>query len=555
MNDVRDDSTDLTLGWRLRDDLQVRYWMDEPHPKPGHQTKEDMIQVNPLAMGCHTVIIAQSGAGKSFFLGRLIEELMLNTQARCLVIDPNADFRRIRDTDETHWVPSKIYDRNNNLKGYMPDEKTALEFSTRWQSTTNIRIKGGPDLPENNGQRMRLDWGSVSMDVLADDLAPSLHSELFHCHEFVKAFAQLVTLEQREPIGAQIAEAADSLKLLQGLSIEQRRGYLESRFNKDLIKERVSQTINRGKTNEIVSGVNKWLPAILPFIASASPAVASLLPTATGALQMYLKSHADSIRERIDRSIEAIPQHIDLVVNAPDYISDTVRRYYFGRVNEYINQGVVSKELNAGASDANQPARLEVLDLPSFPDPKTRSLAVSSELAAIWSLARWEWTTAMAEEPDDDPRVPRFIVLDEAHNLIPQDSTGNHTVGALRDQFRRIAAEGRKYGLFLILCTQRPDKIDELTVSECENRAIMRIGSAAVLEKIKSVLALDEDGNVERCLQFQKGRALLAGPWAGNEGRVVLGSGMRRTVEGGRNLQDHWARPLPKKVVRRNAPE
>src|SRR5271165_1472083 len=107
----------------FRDDLQVRYWMDEPHPKPGHQTKEDMIRVNPLAMGCHTVIIAQSGAGKSFFLGRLIEELMLNTQARCLVIDPNADFRRIRDTDETHWVPSKIYDRNNNLKGYMPDEK------------------------------------------------------------------------------------------------------------------------------------------------------------------------------------------------------------------------------------------------------------------------------------------------------------------------------------------------------------------------------------------------------------------------------------------------
>jgi hypothetical protein len=400
------------------------------------------------------------------------------------------------------------------------------------------------------------------MDVLADDLVPSLHSELFHCHEFVKAFAQLVTLEQQasgEPIGARIAEAADSLKLLQGLSIEQRRGYLESRFKKDQVEsltmERIKQILNRRKTSEILSSANRWRTSILPFIASASPVVASILPTATGALQMYLKSHSDSIRESVNRSIEAIPQHIDLVVNAPDYISDTVLRYYFGRVNEYINQGVVSKELNAGASDANQAARLEVVDLPSFPDPKTRYLAVSSELSAIWSLARWEWATAMVKKPDDDARVPRFIVVDEAHNLIPQDINSNHTVGALRDQFRRIAAEGRKYGLFLILCTQRPDKIDELTVSECENRAIMRIGSSAVLQKIKSAFALDEVENVDGCLRFQKGRALLVGPWAGNEGRVVLSSGMRRTVEGGRNLQDHWARPLPKKVVKRNAPE
>jgi DNA helicase HerA-like ATPase len=64
----------------------------------------------------------------------------------------------------------------------------------------------------------------------------------------------------------------------------------------------------------------------------------------------------------------------------------------------------------------------------------------------------------------DDTRVPVFVVLEEAHNFIPEEPR-NRAQAALRDQFRTIAAEGRKYGLFLILVSQRPDKLDHLILS------------------------------------------------------------------------------------------
>jgi uncharacterized protein len=50
----------------------------------------------------------------------------------------------------------------------------------------------------------------------------------------------------------------------------------------------------------------------------------------------------------------------------------------------------------------------------------------------------------------NDTRVPIFVVLDEAHNFVPEEPC-NRAEEVLRDQLRTIAVEGRKYGIFLIL--------------------------------------------------------------------------------------------------------
>jgi DNA helicase HerA-like ATPase len=131
-------------------------------------------------------------------------------------------------------------------------------------------------------------------------------------------------------------------------------------------------------------------------------------------------------------------------------------------------------------------------------------------------------------------------VVDEAHNLMPADPQGSAEI-ALRDQFRAIVAEGRKYGLFLIIVTQRPDKIDPLILSECENKVLMRLGSETVLESAVKGLGLEGlEKELKPCLTFKPGRAILAGKWS--KAPVPFFVGARRTVEGGANLrQEHWA--------------
>jgi DNA helicase HerA-like ATPase len=70
-------------------------------------------------------------------------------------------------------------------------------------------------------------------------------------------------------------------------------------------------------------------------------------------------------------------------------------------------------------------------------------------------------TNRVPKEPvDEDQRVPTFIVLDEAHNFIAANPRSRHE-SLVREQFCTIAAEGRKFGLFLILVSQRPDKLDD----------------------------------------------------------------------------------------------
>ena len=65
---------------------------------------------------------------------------------------------------------------------------------------------------------------------------------------------------------------------------------------------------------------------------------------------------------------------------------------------------------------------------------------------------------------------PVFIVLEEAHNLIPANG---HTRASRI--INTIAAEGRKFRVFLTLITQRPSKIAQDTLSQCGSQIVMQL--------------------------------------------------------------------------------
>ena len=66
-----------------------------------------------------------------------------------------------------------------------------------------------------------------------------------------------------------------------------------------------------------------------------------------------------------------------------------------------------------------------------------------------------------------------FIVIDEAHNLAPTMPTSERSPEAVSQALVRIAMEGRKYGLFLIVVTQRPSRLNENLLSQCDSLCLM----------------------------------------------------------------------------------
>jgi len=220
-------------------------------------------------------------------------------------------------------------------------------------------------------------------------------------------------------------------------------------------------------------------------------------------------------------------------------IGETAKLFYFGKLGACRATGVIDAGRPWKSTDPIPP-RIDVVDLPSLED-STRLLVVNAVLQTEWESARRSWEVALQAPPERDDRVPSFVVVDEAHNLIPRDPR-NLAETAIRDQFRTFVAEGRKYGVFVVLITQRPDKVDPIVLGECENRAVMKLNSEATVALTRSALGLEDVPNetLSDCLKFPIGRALMVGPWS-TQGPRVIYPAARRTVEGGRNLRkEYW---------------
>jgi len=69
-----------------------------------------------------------------------------------------------------------------------------------------------------------------------------------------------------------------------------------------------------------------------------------------------------------------------------------------------------------------------------------------------------------------DPIRPCFIVYEEGHNFAP---AGGASIS--RDVIKKIAAEGRKFGVGFAIISQRPSKLDPDVTSQCNTLVTMRI--------------------------------------------------------------------------------
>lgn len=481
------------LGWRVEaTTLDPRYWL-KWRAKPGSQPADMLFKVPAPKMSTHTAIIAQSGSGKSFFLGRIVEEIMLRTKARCLILDPNADFRKVREVEGEILWEKAAYNRDTR-RGKLPHERSRDEFYSRW-SQLPIRIRVGVDPAGGEYEQLKILWPSLSMEFLAEDVDPMLRSDLYHCHDFVRALGQLL-----------------GYKLLATPGI-----------STDLLSE-AQRVFHLARSSE----VSKSLRATLEMEYN----VADILG----------KGDRTGPRAHLSGAVidRALQRFIEIALTVSDYVSKDVERFYFGKAREFQTSGILLPTPIEDPWSPPRSDRLEVVDLPSLSDRNTRLLVISAILTTEWERARESWSMALEQPLEEDRRVPTFIVVDEAHNLIPHEPRSKLEI-ALREQFRTIVAEGRKYGLFLIVVSQRPDKLDPLILSECENRAIMKLRSKAVLNITKKMLGLDDVQQklLDKCLEFETGRVLLTGLWS-PEATIIYGAA-RRTVEGGRNLRtEHW---------------
>jgi uncharacterized protein DUF87 len=177
------------------------------------------------------------------------------------------------------------------------------------------------------------------------------------------------------------------------------------------------------------------------------------------------------------------------------------------------------------AEELESPAapRCLVVDLGSLATREEQALTAGAVLERLWRRrAR---------------REPVAIVIDEAHNVCPAEPGDPLSALATEDAIR-IAGEGRKFGLYLIVVTQRPQKVHENVLSQCDNLVLMRMNSTADLAHVGEVFSFVAPGLIDRAATFRQGEALVAGKIASHPALIRFGA--RITEEGGTDVAG-WA--------------
>ena len=105
------------------------------------------------------------------------------------------------------------------------------------------------------------------------------------------------------------------------------------------------------------------------------------------------------------------------------------------------------------------------------------------------------------------------IVIDEAHNILGYDPDKSDLIhdNTLR-VFEKIIKEGRKFGVYLYIASQRPSDISDTITSQIHNYFIHKLVNPRDLEKIRKTVSFLGDSNFSMITALGQGECIISGP-------------------------------------------
>ncbi|KAF1716823.1 ATPase [Pseudoxanthomonas yeongjuensis] len=144
--------------------------------------------------------------------------------------------------------------------------------------------------------------------------------------------------------------------------------------------------------------------------------------------------------------------------------------------------------------------QITILDLSGVPSAVLVRM-IASILNIVYEALFWS-----REKSEGGVHRPLLVVMEEAHRYLGAD--GNMVAA---DVVKRIAKEGRKYGVGAMLVSQRPAEIDETVLSQCGTLIAMRLSNPTDRARVKGALPDNLAGLMDLLPVLRTGEAIIAG--------------------------------------------
>ena len=155
---------------------------------------------------------------------------------------------------------------------------------------------------------------------------------------------------------------------------------------------------------------------------------------------------------------------------------------------------------------------VRIVDLSGVPN-EVAGTASAAIARTLFSLKIWQ----SAEERSMSPVL---LVCEEAHRYVP--NSGEAQYGAAQDAIRRIAKEGRKYGIGLMLVSQRPSEVEATVLSQCNSWIVLRITNEADREHVRGMLPDSMAGLTKMLSGLRRQEAIFVGQAAMLPSRIMI---------------------------------
>ena len=151
-----------------------------------------------------------------------------------------------------------------------------------------------------------------------------------------------------------------------------------------------------------------------------------------------------------------------------------------------------------------------VIDLSGVPF-EVLSITVSLISRILFEYGYFYKRLRSEKNPDEkiNNDIPLLLVYEEAHKYVPTSDLVKYR--ASKTSIERIAKEGRKYGVTLLLASQRPSEISETIFSQCNNFIAMRLTNPTDQNYVKRLLPDTLGKLIDTMPSLKAGEGLLIG--------------------------------------------
>ena len=160
----------------------------------------------------------------------------------------------------------------------------------------------------------------------------------------------------------------------------------------------------------------------------------------------------------------------------------------------------------------DQESQLAIVDLSGIPN-EIAGIASSVLVRTLFSIKIWQ-------TEEERRSSPVALVCEEAHRYIP--NSGEAQYESAQDAIRIVAKEGRKYGIGLVLVSQRPSEVEATVLSQCNSWIVLRTSNESDRNHVRGILPDSLEGLTKMLSGLRRQEAIFVGQAATLPSRIMI---------------------------------